>query len=403
MSVPTYPGAGGAAGIGKPPGGLDAVGALEHYEASLASLRAAMTEVESSPSYLMLADAELGPETARRYGRAAADAAELWTLIDAGSALLGAARDRVIGRAGGRSSGRDDRELRRLLEERWYTVTASDGSTSSYSASGLLTEVRRRYDAVRSAVADIDHLWVSILPRIEAAKATLDRLETEIDDLGVPEPLIGRALALADDLAERLMSDPASVHPQDGANLDGLVADAAKQVATLRTKHDNLDADLGATEELLASLRVLLARAEAARVEALAKIASPDGLVRVPAVTVLDGEDGLGPRLDRLFETAAGVEWPQRRTLLDSWLTSARKLEAQLVRAGTANRAPLEVRDELRGRLQAYGAKMAATGRAEDLALVEVADRARTLLYTAPTDLEAAEAAITELAAGLRP
>jgi chromosome segregation ATPase len=300
------------------------------------------------------------------------------------------------------STGAAATELRRLLNERWYSVAIGRGQPRTYSANGVLSEIRRRYDAVRSAVADIDHLWVSILPRVDAARATLARLQAEVDELGVPEPLVGRARALAEDLAERLIEDPASVHPQDGANLDLQVAEAAKMVATLRTKHDDLDIDLASTEELLASLRVLRARAEAARREATAKVAGADGLVRVPGEAVLDGPDGLAARLDQLFDDAAGGNWSRKRSLLDSWLDSARRLEAQLIRAGETNRAPVEARDELRGRLRAYNAKMAATGRAEDLALVEVADQARGLLYTAPTDLDAAEAAIADLAARLR-
>jgi hypothetical protein len=400
VSFPAQPEAGRSAGTGIPPGAVDPVVALEQHEAALASLRTALTEVESSPSYLMVTDAELGPETASRYGGAARDAAELWVLLDAVASVLGAAREHLVTRGSDRADGQ---ELRRLLEQRWYSLTLGSGPPRSWSAPALLTEIRRRFDAVRSAVADIDRLWVTILPRVEAARATLERLQDEVDELGVPEPLIGRARALADDLADRLVEDPASVNPRDGANLDLQVAEAAKQVAALRTKHDNLDDDLGATEELLASLRVLRARAEAARSEAASKVVAPEGLVRVPGPAVLDGPDGLAARLDGLFENAAAVGWARKRSLLDTWLSSARKLEAQLLRANEANRAPIAARDELRGRLQAYRAKMAATGRAEDLAMVEVADRARQLLYTAPTDLAAAEAAIVDLAARLRP
>ena len=404
MSPSSSPRSRGATPIGRPPSGVDVVGALEHYEAALASLRTAVTEVEASPSYLMLTDADLAGETARRYGAAARQADELWDLLGAASSLLGSARNHL---AANGANGEAGRELRRLLEERWYSVTTrsgrgSSGGTTSYSANGLLTEIRRRYDAVRAAVADIDHLWVSILPRVDAARDTLIRLQAEVDELGVPEPLVGRARALADDLAERLVADPASVHPQDGANLDLQVADAARQVAAMRTGHDNLDADLGSTEALLASLRVLRARAEASRAEAVAKIVDPEHLVRVPGAAVLDGPNGLAAQLDRLFEQAAGDDWSRQRNLLDTWLASAGKLERQLIRATEVNRVPVEARNELRGRLRAYGAKMAAAGRAEDLDLVEVADRARTLLYNAPTDLEAAEAAIADLAARLR-
>ncbi len=394
-----HPGGVGPVRVGRPPGPLDDVATLEHFEASLTSLRSAVTEVELSPSYLMLLDADPSTETGRRYGSAAKEGRDLWALLDAATALLGAARSHAD--QSGRGAA-DRAELARLLGERWYSVTQLAGPPRAFAAPELLAEIRRRYDALRGAVADIDLLWTSILPRIEAAKSTLERLEGDVDDLGVPEPLIKRARALAEDLAERLVADPASVHSKDGLNLDQQVAAAAKQVASLRSGHENLSADLGATEELLASLRVLLARASSARDEASAKVANPEGLVRVPSEAILDGPDGLGVRLDQLFETK-GNTWSQQRTLLDAWLSTARKLETQLSSAVQANRAPIEARNELRGRLRAYTAKMAAMGLAEDLELVELADRARESLYSAPTELSTAEAAITDLAARLRP
>ncbi len=379
--------------------GTDVVGALEHFEVSLDGLRNGIAEIEGSPSFLLLNDAAPTGETARKYAAAARDARDLWVFIDAASAQLGVARSHFEANGANGSNGV---ELRRLLEEPRLAVTTADGSTRNYSVSQILAEIRRRYGAVRVGVTEIDRLWVSVLPRVEAARATLDRLDAEAAELAVIEPLIGRAKALADDLAERLVSDPGSVSIQDGSNLDLQVANAAKQMSALRTGHDHLDDDFNATEELLASLRVLLARAEAARVEAMTKIVEPDGLVRLPDSSLLDGPDGLAQRLDDLLDKAATSAWTQKRSLLDAWLNSARKLETQLLRAADANRAPLEARNELRGRLRAYSAKIAALGRAEDLELAELLDRARAELYTAPTDLPAAEAMITELATRLR-
>ena len=198
------------------------------------------------------------------------------------------------------------------------------------------------------------------------------------------------------------MSDPASVTVVDGSNLDAQVAKAAKQMSALRTGHDRLDADFGATEELLASLRVLRARADAARTESLTKVVGATDLVRVPSPQLLDGPDGMAARLDALFEQASSAAWTQKRAMLDAWLATARKLENQLIRAEDRNRAPLEARNELRGRLEAYSAKIAATGRAEDLELSDMLDRARAVLYTAPSDLAEAEAAISDLATRLR-
>lgn len=60
----------------------------------------------------------------------------------------------------------------------------------------------------------------------------------------------------------------------------------------------------------------------------------------------------------------------------------------------TAVTAPLAVRAELRGRLDAYKAKVARHGLAEDPVLVERYDAARRMLWSAPCDLRAAEQAV---------
>ena len=56
--------------------------------------------------------------------------------------------------------------------------------------------------------------------------------------------------------------------------------------------------------------------------------------------------------------------------------------------------APLAVRAELRGRLDAYKAKVAQHGMAEDRMLIERYDAARRMLWSAPCDLRAAEDAV---------
>src|SRR5262249_20633564 len=57
--------------------------------------------------------------------------------------------------------------------------------------------------------------------------------------------------------------------------------------------------------------------------------------------------------------------------------------------------ALMDRRDELRGLLEAYQARAAKLGRAEDSELDARYDRARDLLWTAPCDLSAAPAAAT--------
>jgi hypothetical protein len=291
------------------------------------------------------------------------------------------------------------------------TISASRAGVSSdldgqtLTVQTVLDRLRQRYDAIHNGVARIDRLWLNVLPRIEAARETVIRLQTEAEELGVVEPLIGRAFSRAEDLAARLMSDPISVDDGDGIDLDRLVAEAARQMATLRTGFENLDADLEQTEEQLASLRVLRSRASATAEEARTKIVGPHELAAVPASAIIDGPGGMAQQLDDVVARARQLDqtqWTQQRAVLDSWLNKASRLEQQLLDAENRNRRPLDRRAELRGRLQAFQAKMAATGHAESPAAMSQADDAWTELYTAPTDLAKAEVAIAELAAELR-
>lgn len=412
-----------------PPVVGDPITVLERFETALAGLRAGLVDLEASPSYLMLTDAAIGPVTARTVGAAAREAADLWPLLNGVEGALAEIRryqsDHGV-------AGKHGAEIVRLLSQRWIpielpsSVGAASGSSSGQSlglppapvpspvSSGppanavafavgeALDAFRHRFDAIRTGVSQVNALFLDLLPRIDAGRKTLNRLDGEVQALGVPEPLIGRARALAQDLEQRLVADPLAVTAGDGAKLDADVAAAAAQVATLRSGHDSLEADLGATEELLAALRVLRAQAQAAGSEAEAKVVDPQGLVAVPSPAVLDGNGGLASRLDEITSRLPTSSWDQRRSLLDGWLGTARKLQAQLSRAEAANRAPLARRDELRGLLRAYQSKVSAVGRAEDLELTAIVDQARTELYTAPTDLDRAATIIEDLARRLR-
>ena len=90
-----------------------------------------------------------------------------------------------------------------------------------------------------------------------------------------------------------------------------------------------------------------------------------------------------------------------RRAGLDAWMRSARRFRDQLAQAEAANRAPLQERDELRGLLTAYRAKMAGVGKAEDQTASELADEAHNELYTRPTDLDRALRLLRELGAAV--
>ncbi len=389
---------------------LSPVGELERRETAVAGLRAGVVEMEESPSYLMLSDAAPGTTTASRYSAPIAEAQDLWFLLDAASNHLGIAR-RYADEQQLTASSIDRKKLQGLQEllARPVVVAASPdqsklaGTTMSFQQA--LALLHQRHDALYQGVAKVDHVWLNVLPRIEAARETAARLRTEARDLGVTEPLIGRVENRAEQLADLLMTDPVAVEDGDGLELDRMVSEAARQMATLRSGFDNLDSDLSGTEERLANLRVMRSRAAAAAAEASAKILGPHEMAAVPTAAILDGDGGMADQLDEVFALARQLDrarWTQQRAVLDTWLSKVDRLEQQLAEAERRNRAPLDQRDELRGRLHAFQAKMAATGKAENPSAMKLADDAWTELYTAPTDLTNAESVIAELAAELR-
>jgi len=382
---------------------------LERHERAVNGLRVALVDLEASPSYLILASADVGPVTKAKIEAAVVGLGEHWARLHAADAALAQIRE-YIDREGVR--GRHRARVMVLLEERWPVASASLADPAlppgrsvgpdRLTITQLLDAVRQTYDGIRPFVAAVDELWLATLPRIDAAKATLIRLTAEVEALGVPEPLIGRAESLLADLEKRLVGDPLDVTVADGDKLNTAVREATRRVSATRAGHDELDDDLARTEQVLAALRVLRAEAEAAGRQSRAKVANAEGLVAVPTAGVFDAATGLGSQLDTLFDIGDDAAWRKRRNLLDAWLATAARLEAQLTRAKRANTEPLRLREELRGRLGAYRAKIAAVGRAEDPELTELTDEARTELYTAPADLDRAGATIDELAERLR-
>lgn len=372
--------------------------AFERLQNVAGSLNTSLVDLERSPSYLMLVDAKPGTETHNRYAADVTAGKDCWAMMSLAEEQLRRVGDEIAGLT------RTDSSVQAMLHAKLNERNLSFGSPTptAYSISSLLEEVRRRSEALQTGVDAIDRRWHNVLPRATAAQETVARLADELAQLGVTEPLVSMADRRASELSELLVTDPLKVEVADGANLDLLVADAARQVASLRVGRDNLDEDLNQTEELLANLRVLRARAASGYDEATAKVGETAGLVRVPGPGVIDGAEGLAARLDRVFADAAGDNWMAKRAMLDRWLATARKLRTQLEGADRANQAPIEERDELRGRLAAYMAKMSAMGKAEDLALVDASDRVHDALYVAPTDLAEASELLGELARRLR-
>ncbi|NGO69576.1 hypothetical protein [Streptomyces boncukensis] len=397
--------------------------ALERLEAEHEAVESSLLALQDHAGRRLLEGARLSGVTARRWAQAEAAGTLLWNGFETYSRTLETAREL---RSRRRWPSRDDlTELTRLLRG---TLTVPGGTLSSAAAgaggTGLtegarLTEevtlgrlVERMNDWYAQAldvVAAADAVWSALPARIDLLSAELQRIRSLAHSVGVrpgEHPAgddLEHTTAELTALRSEVLADPLAFWAPDGGSSapGGGRPDTARYDAAARALEEvrrEIDAVLSVrqdAEQRLMKLRDLLSRADrtlaearSARGEVLAKIAASE----VPAVS--GPPTALQEQLATAAEYRRHARWHRLSPLLESL---EQRAEAELERARaqlSAVTAPLAVRAELRGRLDAYKAKVAQHGLAEDRMLIERYDVARRMLWSAPCDLRAAEDAV---------
>jgi len=106
--------------------------------------------------------------------------------------------------------------------------------------------------------------------------------------------------------------------------------------------------------------------------------------------------------LDRLDRTWQKGEWRPLEVGVDNWLLQAMNRLQTAERCYVANIEKVNLRRELRGRLDALRAKAQEQGLAENAALAELEQAAKALLARRPTPLNQLEKLVANYAARLR-
>ncbi|MFF0969576.1 hypothetical protein ACWDQO_17650 [Streptomyces sp. NPDC003703] len=409
-------------------GGADPAGPVldrDEVDRALARLGAEHEAIETSLLALqdhagrrLLEGARLTGVTEERWAVTEASITLLWAYFDAYAGALRTAREI---RARRRWSSREDLvELTGLLRGTGVTVpgAAAAGApalaeagrlSQSFSLAGLVDRMNELYASSLDMVVAADAVWSALPARIDLLAAELQRTRRLAHSVGVrpgEHPAgddLERITRTLTRLREQVVSDPlAHWVPAQGSSAPGggrpdtTVYD--REARALEDVRREIDAVLGVrqdAEQRLIRLRDVLSRADrtlaearTARGEVLAKIAATE----VPVVS--GPPTALQEQLSAAAEYRRQAQWHRLSPLLESL---EQKAEDELLRAReslTAVTAPLAVRAELRGRLDAYRAKVTRLGLAEDPLLVERYDAARRMLWSAPCDLRVAEQAV---------
>jgi len=377
------------------------------------AIQANLLELDSSFGKQLLAGARLTGDTKRRWDTTAAMLATLWQLYSAYSAVVDQAAEATARHLGTRELA----TLSALLTGRSVQLASgpaplagrdlADSGREDLTLATAVARMRGAFGTVTEVVAAAEQVWTEVAGRLDAAGAELARVTSLAATLG-DEALTGNLAAVQGKLTrlrDTLNSDPlalwlghsGSSRPGQGrAAVDTSGADRLhEEVAAAAARVDELVRVRDGARQRIAGVTAAAATARSAREDAVAawqqaaaKIAT-GALPPEPA-----GLADLSARLAGLDPLQASGRWTRLASELDLLDRELATATASFKEAERAAVAAMAQRDELRGLLGAYKAKAARLGAVEDPGLAERYDRARDLLWTAPCDLPAAEAAV---------
>jgi hypothetical protein len=352
------------------------------------TIQANLLDLDGGFGKQLLTGAQLTGVSKQRWDTASVALAGLWEIFNAYTAVI----DKVTALAGGRLSQRELTEISGLLSGPAVSIARSGSARRDIADSGFDTvtlataraRMRDQYSLIEDVVTAAEARWNDMAGRLDAVASGLAGLNPAGDqELAAQAGTIRSEL---DRLRAALNADPLGADLTGADQLRERCQAVAARSASLAALRTGAAGQIAAIRALAGSCLAAAAAAAAAYQRAAARIAS------VPPVPVAADP---APRLAELDALVAAGRWDQLRSELDLLQRELTSVADRFHESERTLVSLLSQRDELRGLLDAYKAKAARLGAAEDAVLSRLYDEARALLWTAPCDLGAASAAVT--------
>ncbi len=367
------------------------------------TIQANLLELDNSFGKRLLAGAALTGGTRKRWDAAAADLTILWQTFDAYSAVVDRAAELMAGLR--RSADRQLAEISSLL----YAASVRLSRPSPALARGDLTGTGETQVTLAAAVTDMRRIFAAVTAVVTAAEAVWNEVADPLQQIG-----------------EQLAAARQQLGGLDGDAIEAALTVAEEDHAQLRgvLNTDPLALWLGGQVDTGRIGRLRERAAAAAHPSAGSRRCAPTpahgspparrpsppprppGRTPWPRMPWLPPRSpswpcrghrrsAAWPRLAACEALRAAGRWTRLAAELDLIEKQAAEAVSQCRAVERHARALLDRRAELRGLLDAYQARAARLGGAEDTDLDARYARARELLWTAPCDLAAATAAVT--------
>jgi len=378
---------------------------LQRLRSATDAVRANLLEVELDQNRELLDSASLQGESAARWAEASATLVDLWHWNELLEQLL--QRAEAIRGTRARPKPRHAEELDELLHGKSVELAgarvpldqrdllAVNGSVW-LTPDELLERSVASFERAKAVLVAAERAWTQFAPRLRELQALAEEDAALASELAEGEPpSLQPARERLRKLSEMLPRDPLAVREEHIVELEQGLRAIRVDLGDLDSIRHELAARVCDARELLARLGRIADAGREAHEQVLAKIADAD----VPDPIV--GHEALEGRLEDVERIAQAGAWREARTLLEQW---SETVFALLVRAGeivSANLAPIQERDELRGLLDACEAKAHHLRLVENAELARMFARAQESLYTAPTDLAEASQLVHRYRAAL--
>jgi hypothetical protein len=300
------------------------------------------------------------------------------------------------------------REIEELLSTRSVHLPAVDvpleqrgllsgmQNVQCISPSELLDTMVHAFQAAKEAVVAVDTAWNQLGSGLGKTTARIAALRARASGLGGPPPAeLDAAERGLLEIRATLLADPLGASGGMEARIQPLLERVEAAVTARERLRQEIVHGLSAARPLIDELAKLHCAAIAACTEAKEKIAGCGPLPGPQPDQTIEGLREWLERLEKKYAEASGNgTWDPVGVGVRNWNLAAQDCVSKERAVLAANRAPIETRDELRGRLDAFQAKARSYGIAEDERLVEQAKLAEQLLYARPMLLDRALAAV---------
>jgi hypothetical protein len=264
-------------------------------------------------------------------------------------------------------------------------LLSSNRQIISASPLELLTKMVSNFTIARDILVAVETAWNELESKLITTHNALLEVQQLAQKLQVPtSPALTLAQTNFNNLQAQIDRDPLGVSQTFTQDLTPLINNTRRELESLAQIRQDLQTAFVTAHQRMQQLRAIDRDAIAAYTESQSKIGHNLPRMFIPAEEITALEQWL-ERLEAKFRS--GIILPIQVGLAN-WTT---RIEAYTIAARsalTANRLPLDTRNELRGRLDALTAKALGKGRAEDPVLADLAVRARLALFSSPTDLD---------------